>query len=94
MTREIIPEEEVRLLRQELKEALQQLCAKKRAKKMKKGKRIKTIAAGPQDEVPAYDPQNPHYRLNEYYAKESYSDRGTVETEESMADNFTKAELS
>ena len=41
--------------RQELKEALRQLRAKKRAKKMKKGKRIMDLAAGPRDEVPAYD---------------------------------------
>ena len=60
--------------RQELKEALRQLRAKKRAKKMKKGKRIMALAAGPRDEVPAYDPQNPHYRLNEYFPKEKYSD--------------------
>jgi len=41
-------------------------------KKMKKRKMI--IAIGPYDEVPAYDPQNPHYRLNEYFPKEKYSD--------------------
>ena len=61
---------------------------------MKKRKRIKAIAASPPDEVPAYDLQNPHYRLNEYFSKESYSDRGTVETVESVADNFTKAKPS
>ena len=46
---------------------------------------------GPQDGVPAY---NPHYELNRYFPKESYSNRETVETQESMADNFTKAEPS
>ena len=61
---------------------------------MKKRKRIKAIATSPPNEVRAYDPQNPHYRLNEYFPKESYSDRGIVETVESMADNFKKAEPS
>jgi hypothetical protein len=48
----------------------------------------------PRDGVPAYDPQDPHYELNKYFPKESYSDQETVETQESMADNFTKAEPS
>jgi hypothetical protein len=61
---------------------------------MKKGKRIMAIAAGPWDEVPTYEPQNPHYKLNGYFPKESYSDQGTAEIEESMADNFTKAKPS
>ena len=61
---------------------------------MKKGKRIMAMVVGPWDEVPAYDPQKPHYKLNEYFLKESYLDRGTVETKESMANNFTKAEPS
>ena len=75
---------------QELKEALKQSRAKKHLKKTKKGKWI--VIVGPQDGVPAYDPQNPHYELNKYFPKESYSDRETVETQESMVDNFTKTE--
>jgi hypothetical protein len=78
--------------RQELKEALQQSRAKKHSKKTKKGKWIMMV--GPQDRVPAYDPQDPHYELNIYFPKESYSDQETVETQESMADNFTKVEPS
>jgi hypothetical protein len=64
---------------------------------MKKGKRtvaMDSIAAGPQDGVPAYNPQNPHYELNGYFPRESYPDRETVETKESMVGNFTKAEPS
>jgi len=52
------------------------------------------MIVGPRDGVPAYDPQDPHYGLNRYFLMESYSDRETVETQESMADNFTKAEPS
>jgi len=63
---------------QELMEALKQSHAKKHSKKMKKGKWI--VIVGPQDGVPAYDPQNPHYELNKYFPKESYSDQETVET--------------
>ena len=70
-------------------EALKQSHAKKHSKKTKKGKWI--VIVGPQDGVPAY---NPHYELNRYFPKESYSNRETVETQESMADNFTKAEPS
>jgi hypothetical protein len=80
--------------RQELKEALQQSHAKKRARKMNKGKRTMAIVAGPWDRIPAYDPHNPHYERNGYFPKESYSNQETVETEESMADNFTKVEPS
>lgn len=76
--------------RQELKEA--EARAKKSAKKLKKAKRI--VIKGPRGEVPAYDPKNPHYELDGYLPKESYSDREIVGTQESMADNFTKAELS
>ena len=83
--------------RWELKEALQQSCNRKHARRMKKGRRtiaMRPIAVGIGSGVPAYDPQHPHYDLNGYISRESFSDCETVETEESMADNFKEAELS
>ena len=64
--------------RQELKDALQQARTKKHSKKTKKGKRI--VIVGPWDGAPAYDPQDPPYELNKYFAKESYFDLEPVET--------------
>ena len=61
---------------------------------MKKGRRtfaIRPIAAGTGGGVPAYDPQHPHYDLNGYISRESFCNRETIETEESMADNFKEA---
>ena len=55
---------------------------------------MRPVTAGTRDGVPAYDPQDPHFDLNGYFSRESSSDRETVEIEESMADNFTKAEPS
>ena len=52
------------------------------------------IAVGIGGGVPAYDPQHPHYDLNGYISRESFCNRETIETEESMADNFEEAELS
>lgn len=60
------------------------------AKKMKERGRthaMRPIAGG----VPAYDPQHPHYDLNGYISKESFSDHETIETEESVVDNFKEA---
>jgi len=82
--------------RWELKEALQQSCNRKHARRMKKGRTFAMcpIAGGTGSGVPAYDPQHPHYDLNGYISRESFSDRETVETEESMVDNFKEAEPS
>jgi len=82
---------------QQLKEALQQSRNRKHARMTKKGRRtfdMHPIAVGIGGGVPAYDPQHPHYDLKGYISRESFSDRETVETEESMVDNFKEAEPS
>jgi len=64
---------------------------------MKKGRRtiaMHPIAVGIRGGVPTYDPQHPHYDLNGYISRESFFDHETIETKESMADNFKKAEPS
>ena len=38
--------------------------------------------------MPAYDPHQPYYDLNGYVPRESMTDDETVQTEESVADNF------
>lgn len=80
---------------QELREAQQQPYSRKHARWIKQGRRTfarRPIATGTRSGVPAYDPQHPHYDLNGYVPKESMSDHETIETEESMADNFTNKE--
>ena len=49
---------------------------------------MRTIAAGIRGGVPAYDPQHPHYDLTVYISRQSFFDHESIETEESMADNF------
>lgn len=71
----------------ELHEVQQKLIAKKRARKSKKGKKTIAKIRIKNRETP-YDPRQPYYYLEEYKPKESFSDQGTLETEESAADNW------
>lgn len=83
--------QELDTYRQEAKEALQQLQKKRRARRTRRGRKTITrrpIAAGTRNTEPTYDPHHPYYALDEYYPMESLSDRETIETEESIADNF------
>jgi hypothetical protein len=77
--------------RQELHNALKKLCKKKHARRAKKERRTTTrrvVPASIRIEEQAYNPQQPYYLLDEYISRESFSDQETIETEESMADNF------
>ena len=50
---------------------------------------MRPTSIGTREGLPAYDPQHAHYDLNGYMSRESFSDRESIETEQSIADNFT-----
>jgi hypothetical protein len=79
--------------RQEKDELMQDPYIWKRAKRMKEERTFAMsphpkVTADLQGQAPPYDPRHPHFDLNEYFSRESFSDHESIKTEESVADNL------
>jgi hypothetical protein len=73
---------------QDLQVAQHQIQKKKHPRKKTRSIARRPIAAGACKGKAVYNPDHPHYRLDEYISRESYSEQETIVTAESVADNL------